>query len=79
MLIPQQPQSQTGRWQGSRRISLRRCGANWPTHHRFPMDTGSAWWIWRSGWRRVKALGDEYTGIELSEAAAEAVGEAAMV
>ena len=74
MLIPQQAQRETGRWQGSPRISfaqLRRQLANpssIPDGHRQRLQDLA------KRLARVKALGDEYTRVELSDAAAAAVG-----
>ena len=78
MLVPQQAQRETGRWQGSPRISfaqLRRQLANpsdIPDRHRQRLlDLAKRL-------ARVKALGDEYSGLEMSDAAAAVVGAAAM-
>lgn len=76
MLISQEAQSETGRWQGSPRISfaqLRRQLAN-PSeisdgHRQRLQDLAKKL-------ARVKALGDGYSRVELSDAAAAAVGAA---
>jgi hypothetical protein len=74
MLISQQAQRETGRWQGSPRISfaqLRRQLANPSSisdgHRQRLLDLAKRL-------ARVKALGDEYSRVELSDAAATAVG-----
>ena len=78
MLVPQQAQRETGRWQGSPRISfaqLRRQLANpsqVPDGHRQRLQDLA------KRLARVKALGDEYSRVELSDAAAAVVGTAAM-
>ena len=74
MLISQQAQSGTGRWQGSPRISfaqLRRQLANpseIPDGHRQRLQELA------KRLARVKALGDGYSRVELSDEAAAAIG-----
>ena len=78
MLIPRQAKRETGRWQGSPRIGfaqLRRQLAN-PSqipdgHRQRLLDLAGRL-------ARVKALGDEYSRVELSDAAVQALGAEAL-
>ena len=76
MLIPQQAECENGRWQGSRRISFAQVRRQLANPSQIPDGHRQRLLDLAKRLARVKALGDEYTRVELSDAALAAVGEA---
>lgn len=74
MLIPQQAQRKTGRWQGSPRISLAQLRRHLADPSSIPDGHRQRLLDLAKRLARVKALGDEYSRVELSDEAAAAVG-----
>ena len=74
MLIPQQPKCEMGQWQGSHRVSLTQVRRQLASPSE--MQDGHRQRLLELARRlaRVKALGDEYSRVDLSDAAALAVG-----
>ena len=73
MLIPQQAQCETARWQGSQRISLAQLRRQLAEPSTIPDSTRQRLVELAQRVARIQAMGDEYARVELSAAAVAAV------
>ncbi len=78
MLVPQQAQRETGRWQGSPRIGFAQLRRQLANPSRIPDGHRQRLLDLARRLARVKALGGEYSRVSLSDAAAAATGTEAL-